>query len=66
MTGPDRPPLQRPQLGLVTADADGEVGRAGAAALALAEEPLYDPILERVEGDDREPAAGPQHLERRR
>ena len=50
----------------MAADADGEVGRAGAAALALAEEPLHDPVLERVEGDDREPAARPQHLERRR
>src|SRR4029079_7715364 len=43
----------------------GKVGRASAAPLPLAEEPLHDPVLERVEGDDGEAAAGLQHLERR-
>ena len=42
-----------------------EVGRAGAAVLAVAQEALDDPVLERVERDHREPAVRPQHLERR-
>src|SRR5439155_8606681 len=62
----DRAALDRAQLRLVPADADREVGRARAAALALAEEALDDPILERVEADHRKPSAGPQQLERRR
>ena len=45
------------------ADADGEVGRADAAALALAHELLGLAVLERVETDDREAAAGAEHLE---
>jgi hypothetical protein len=48
---------------LVPADADREVGRARAAALAVAHEGLYDPILERVEADHREPAGRPQSFE---
>src|SRR4029078_3314105 len=56
VTGPDGTPLQRAELGLVAEDADREGGRAGAAALPLAQEPLHDPVLERVEGDDGEPA----------
>ena len=62
---PDRPALDRAQLRLVAADADREVGRARAAALLLAQELLDDPVLERVERDHREPAARPEHLERR-
>src|SRR5829696_6682489 len=60
---PDRPPVERAQLGLVPADADREVGWADAAALVLAHEPLDLAVLERVEADHREPAAGAEHLE---
>ena len=49
---------------LLAADADGEVGRALAAALEVAHEALDDPVLERMERDDRETAARPQHRER--
>src|SRR5438067_466360 len=52
-------------IGLVTADANRKVGRAGAAPLALAQEVLDDPVFERVEGDDREPSARAKHCERR-
>ena len=51
-------------VGVRPADADGEVGRARAAVLLAAQELLDDPVLERVERDHAEPAAGPQHLER--
>src|SRR3954452_20109550 len=60
----DRPARERPQLRLVPADADREVGRAGTALLARAQEALHDPVLERVEADHGEAAAGAQHLER--
>ena len=53
-------------LGLAPAHADREVGRADAAARALGEEALHAPVLERVEGDRREPAALAQHLPRER
>ena len=53
-------------LRLLPADADRKLGRARAALRAIAQEPLDDPVLERVEADDGEPAARPQHLERRR
>ena len=53
-------------VGSRAADAGREVGRAGAAVLLRAQELLDDPVLERVERDHAEPAAGPQHLERRR
>src|SRR5439155_4886668 len=62
----DRLPVQPPQLGLTTAHADGEGRRADAPALEPLEEPLHDPVLERVKRDHRETAAGPQHLERGR
>src|SRR6478672_5127725 len=66
LAGTDRPPLQRAQLGLVAADADGEVGRARAAAFPLAHEALHYPVFERVERDDGEAAPRPEHLERGR
>lgn len=42
------------------ADADGEFRRADAAARELPHRLLRDAVLERVERDDREPAARPQ------
>ena len=48
----------------MTADADGEVRRTHAAARLVAHEPLHDPVLERVEGDDGEPAARSKHPHR--
>ena len=42
------------------ADAGGEVGRTDAVARFPDEELLRDPVLERVEGDDREASAGAQ------
>ncbi len=42
---------ERAQRRAVAAHADGKVGRAGAAAGLVADEPLDDPILERVEAD---------------
>src|SRR5204862_6825206 len=62
----DRAPRERAQDGLLAADADGEVGRAGAATLLASHELLDDPILERVEADDGDPPARPQDLDRRR
>src|SRR5690349_5255118 len=59
----DGPARERAQLGLVAADAHREVRRARAALLARAQEALHDPVLERVEADHREAAAGAQHLE---
>ena len=46
------------------ADADGEVRRTHAAARLVAQEALHDPVLERVEGDDGEPAARSEHPHR--
>src|SRR5262245_16652842 len=63
---PDRLPVQPPQLRLAPADADREVRRADAAALESLEEALDDPVLERVERDDGNAPAWPQHLERGR
>ena len=40
----------------------GGASRDGSVAAALLEEALHDPVLEAVEGDDGEPAAGLQHL----
>src|SRR5712691_2128962 len=40
------------------ADAGGEVGRTNAVARFAREELFDDPILERVKGDDRDPASG--------
>src|SRR6478736_4172307 len=54
------------QPGLVAADANREVRRAGTALLARAQEALDDSVLQRMEADDGKPAAGPQHLERLR
>src|SRR5919201_1449183 len=61
----DRPPRERPQRRLTPADANRELGRADAPALLRAQEPLHDPVLERVEADHREPAAWLEQLERR-
>ena len=53
-------------LGRAPAAADRQVGRADAAARAVGEEALDAPVLERVEGDRGEPAAGAQQLPRQR
>ena len=53
-------------VGVRAAGAAREVGRAGAAVLAVAQEALDDPVLERVERDHREAAVRTQHLERGR
>src|SRR5262249_39548559 len=62
----DRAPRRRAHRRLRPADAHGEVRRARAALLLLAEELLHDAVLERVERDHAEAAAGTQHLERGR
>src|SRR5207253_8121405 len=66
LAGADRAPLDRAQQRLRAADADREVGRARAAALAVTQELLDDPVLERVEADHRQPPTGAEHLERSR
>src|SRR5579859_8163166 len=63
---PNRAALDRAQQRLRPADADRKVRRTRAAALAVAQELLHDPVLERMEADHRKPTPGPQHLERRR
>src|SRR5918994_3676436 len=55
-----------PRLRLLATHADRELRRARTAAGAVAQEALHDPVLERMEADDRQPSAGTQHLERRR
>ena len=55
--------FSRRSSGSRAADADGEVRRADAAALEPLEEALHDPVLERVERDHGDAAAGSQHLE---
>src|SRR5439155_6955874 len=62
-TGADRLPRGRAELGRLAAHADRKVGRAVAAALAIAHEALDDAVLERMEADHREASAGPQHRE---
>ena len=56
--GDDRAAADQLGLGLAAADADRQVGRADAAARAVGEEALDAPVLERVEGDGGQPAAG--------
>src|SRR5215211_7096496 len=51
---------------LVPTDADRKVGRAGATARLGGEEPLHDPVFERVEADDGDPSPRPQKLDDRR
>ena len=53
-------------LGRAPAAADGQVGRADAAARAVGEEALDAAVLERVEGDRGQPALGAQELPRQR
>src|SRR5262249_50291335 len=62
----DRAARQQLALGRAAADADGQVGRADAASRALGEEALDAPVLERVERDRAQDAAGRQHLPRAR
>ena len=64
--GADRAARDQLGLGLAAADADREVRRADAPARALGEEALHAPVLERVEGDRGEPAAGAQQIPGRR
>ena len=52
-------------LGLATADADGKLGRADAAAGAVGEEALDAAVLQRVEGDRAEAAADRRSRPRR-
>src|ERR1051325_3119902 len=61
---PDRAARPGAQRRLVAAHADREVGRARAPALLGAEEPLRDPVFERVEADHGEPSPRPQQLQR--
>ena len=53
-----------PERGFLPAHADREVRRAGAAVRLGPEEPLDDPVLERVEADHGDPAARRKHLQR--
>lgn len=41
----------------------GLIGRARAVFRLLSHKPLHNAIFKRVEGDDRQPAAGPQELD---
>src|SRR3989442_13583803 len=52
------------QARAVPADAGGEVGRTNAVARFAREELFDDPILERVKGDDRDPASGAEDVHR--
>ena len=52
--------MQQPHLRRLSADAHREIRRAGAAAGQLGQSGLDDPVLQGVEGDDREPSAGLQ------
>ena len=63
--GHDRAAVHELGLGRVAAHADGQVGRADAAAGALGEEALDAPVLERVEGERGEAAADLQRRPRR-
>ena len=49
-----------------TANAGGKLGRADAAANLTADEGLDDAVLQRVEADDDEAAAGGQNVHRAR
>src|SRR6478672_11233871 len=62
----DRPSRRRAQRRAGAAGTDRELGRTRAPVFLVAQEALDDPILERVEGDDREASVRPEHLERRR
>src|SRR5438093_6923534 len=61
-----RTPGNDAQTRAVPADAGGEVGRTDAVARFARHELLHDAVLERVEGDDREPATGSKDPERGR
>src|SRR5687768_15995489 len=50
----------------LSAHAHREIGRAGATARLASEEALHDPIFERVEADDSDAPAWPQHAQDRR
>ena len=52
-----------PQARVPAADADRQLGRADAAPALGLEEPLDDPVLERVVAQDDEPAAGTEEVE---
>src|SRR2546430_1780836 len=60
-----RPPGKNTQARAVPADAGGEVGRTDAVARFAREELFDDPILERMERDHRDPAAGADDAHRR-
>src|SRR5262249_42805189 len=59
---PDRATRRRAQRRARAARADRELGRARAPVLLVAQEALDDSVLQRVERDDRELAARPEHL----
>src|SRR3954454_18172455 len=61
--GSQRWARQEAQPRIVAADTHGDLRRAGAPASFGLKEALDDPILERVVGQDDEPAPGPQQVE---
>src|SRR5215208_2711726 len=60
--GHDGAPEDRLRLGRAAAAADRQVGRADAALGPVGQEALDAPVLERVEGDGGEAAAGSEDL----
>src|SRR5204862_6039878 len=64
--GSEGAPRERFGLGLPAADADGKLRRTDAAPRPVAEKALHATVLERVEGDQRQPAALAQDVPRRR
>ena len=54
--------VTRRRRGLVSADADRHLRRADAAPPLRRDEPLDDPVLERVVAEDDEPATGPEEI----
>src|SRR5687767_14830856 len=57
-----RAPGQQLCLGLVAADADGQLGRTDATTRQIRKETLHGTVLERVEADRAEPAALAQQV----
>ncbi len=59
----DRWPGDETEARIASADADRQLGRADAAATLGLEEPLDDPVLERVVAEDDEAAPGSEEVE---
>src|SRR5919112_2747615 len=51
------------QARVPSTDADGDLGRADAAAALGGKEALDDPVLERVVAEDHEAATGPEQVD---